>query len=95
MPRFDVSRPFDEQAIALLDEVGLTAAEWQQEQLLLITPALNFAAAAVLAELHGRCGYFVPIVRLRPVEGGLPLRFEVAEIINLQTIRDKARNRRE
>jgi hypothetical protein len=47
-----------------------------------------------LAELHGRMGYFPPILRLRPVEGAIPPRFEVAEIINLQALRDAARKER-
>jgi len=48
----------------------------------------------LLAELHGRMGYFPPIVRLRPVPNALPPRFEVAEIINLQAVREAARTRR-
>jgi hypothetical protein len=39
-------------------------------------------------------GYFPPVVRLRPVAGSLPPRYEVAEILNLQAIRDEARKRR-
>lgn len=62
--------------------------------LLVVPPALNFAAFALLAELHGRMGYFPTVVRLRPVSGTTPPRFEVAEVINLQAIRDSARKRR-
>ncbi|MCS7301391.1 MAG: CRISPR-associated protein Csx15 [Fimbriimonadales bacterium] len=51
-------------------------------------------AATLLAELHGRMGYFPPVLRLRPVEGAVPPRFEVAEILNLQQIRDTARSQR-
>lgn len=94
MPQFDTARPFAEQAVALVDELGLAPAEWQQEAILLILPSLNFGAAALLAELHGRCGYFPPIVRLRPVPDSLPPRYEVAEIVNLQAIRDAARKKR-
>jgi hypothetical protein len=39
-------------------------------------------------------GYFPPLARLRPVEGSLPPRYEVAEVINLQQVRDAARRRR-
>jgi hypothetical protein len=48
----------------------------------------------LLAELHGRCGYFPAAVRLRPVPDSVPPRFEVAEIVNLQAVREKARGRR-
>ncbi len=92
--QLELDAPFAEQATALADAGGLSPAQWQTEPVLLILPALNFAAAALLAELHGRMGYFPPIVRLRPIEGALPPRYEVAEIVNLQALRDAARKRR-
>jgi len=49
----------------------------------------------VLAEIHGRCGYFPPIVRLRPIKDSLPPRFEVAEILNLNAVRETARTKRQ
>jgi len=48
----------------------------------------------VLAELHGRCGYFPSILRLKPVAGSTPPRFEVAETVNLQAVRDTSREAR-
>lgn len=92
--QLDLNTPFAEQAAALAEAAGLTPAQWQTEALLVVPPALNFAAVALIAELHGRMGYFPPVVRLRPVSGALPPRYEVAEIINLQALRDAARNRR-
>jgi len=89
-----VTQPFAEQAIALVDSLGLTPNEWQQSTLVIIPPALNFGAAAILAELHGRCGYFPPIARIRLVPDSLPPQYEVAEIVNLQAIRDRARKKR-
>jgi len=62
--------------------------------LLVVLPSLNFIAAALLAELHGRMGYFPPIVRTRPVADVLPRRYEVAEILDLQSIREQARKQR-
>lgn len=94
MAQFDLERPFAEQATALVDSLGLAPAEWQTTPLLVSLPSLNFGAAAVLAELHGRCGYFPPVVRLRLVAGSLPPRYEVAEIVNLQGLRDAARQKR-
>lgn len=92
--QFDTMRPFADQAQALVDQVGLSPAAWQSMPLLVALPALNYGAAAVLAELHGRCGYFPPLIRLRPVPAVIPPRFEVAEIVNLQQIRDEARQSR-
>ncbi len=39
-------------------------------------------------------GYFPACIRLRPVPESLPPRFEVAEILNLQAVRDAARQGR-
>lgn len=92
--QFDLDTPFVQHALTLAEAAGLTAAQWQTTPLLVVLPALNFAAAALLAELHGRMGYFPPVVRLRPVKDALPPRYEVAEVINLQAIRETARTRR-
>lgn len=90
----DVTQPFVPQIIALADDAALTPTQWQTEPLLVVLPSLNYAAAALLAELHGRMGYFPPVVRLRPVEGKLPPRYEIAEVLDLQALRQDARQRR-
>jgi len=89
--QFDAAQPFGPQLAALLAQVPLSAHAWQTEPLLINPPSLNFIALLLLAELHGRMGYFAPCVRLRPVAGSMPPRFEVAEILNLQAVRDAAR----
>jgi hypothetical protein len=91
---FDLDQPLAEQATALVDMLGLSPNEWQQATLVVNLPALNYGAAAVLAELHGRCGHFPAIVCFRPVKNSLPSRYEVAEIVNLQALRDNARMKR-
>jgi len=93
--QLDLDAPFAPQVAALADVAKLTPKQWQTTPLLIVLPALNYAAAALLAELHGRMGYFPPIVRLRPVEGALPPRYEVAEVLNLQALRAAARQRRQ
>ncbi|MCS6923099.1 MAG: CRISPR-associated protein Csx15, partial [Fimbriimonadales bacterium] len=92
--QFDHARGFHEQVLELLERVELSASEWQTTPLIVNLPSLSVIAATLLAELHGRMGYFPPVVRLRPVEGAVPPRFEVAEVLNLQQIRDGARVRR-
>ncbi|MEZ4864397.1 MAG: CRISPR-associated protein Csx15 [Caldilineaceae bacterium] len=92
--QFDEQQPFGLQLTALLAQLDLTPAQWQSEPILVVLPALNFIAAMVLAELHGRMGYFPPAVRTRPVTGALPRRYEVAEILDLQTLREQARKER-
>ena len=90
----DVQAPLGPQVVALADRCGLSPAEWQSLPLLVNPPSLNFVAVALLVELHGRCGYFPAHLRLRPVEGSVPRRFEVAEVLDLQGLRDAARARR-
>lgn len=89
--QFDPAQPFAEQARALVDSVGLSAEEWQTLPLLVNLPSLSVIAGLVLAEIHGRAGYFPAVLRLRPVAGAVPPRFEVAEVLNLQEARDRAR----
>jgi hypothetical protein len=92
--QFDPEQPFASQVEKLVAACGLTAEAWQTQAILVNPPSLNVIAATLLAELHGRMGYFPPVVRLRPAAGSTPARYEVAEIINLQDVRDKARARR-
>ncbi len=92
--QFDHERSFAAQAESLADRTQLAPQEWQTQPLLVNPPAFNFIAVTLLAELHGRCGYFPTVLRMRPVPGSTPPRFEVAELINLQAVRDTARDRR-
>jgi len=91
--QIDAQQPLLPQVTALADECALSPTEWQTLPLLVNPPSLNFIAVALLAELHGRMGYFPPVVRLRRV-GGMPPRYEVAEVLDLQTVRDTARQKR-
>ena len=89
--QFDNEKPFAGQVRTLVEAVNLSPAEWQTLPILINPPAYNFAAVTLLAELHGRMGYFPAIVRVRPQPGMTPPRYEVAEIINLQAVREQAR----
>lgn len=92
--QFDATHPFVEQARQLVEAVGLSAEHWQTAALLVNLPSLNVIAALVLAELHGRCGYFPAVLRLTPVAQTTPPQFAVAEILNLQQVREAARQQR-
>lgn len=93
--QFDHQQPFLPQLEALMAKIDLRPEEWQTASLLVNPPSLNFITALLLAEIHGRTGYFPPIVRLRPVKDALPPRYEVAEVLNLQAVRDAARTKRQ
>ena len=92
--QFDHEADFGPQVERLAAGIALTAAEWQTERLLINPPSFGPIVAVLLAHVHGRCGYFPDIVRMRPVAGSSPPAFEVAEIVALQAIRDDGRRRR-
>jgi hypothetical protein len=94
MPQFVHEEPFAPQIRTLLDRLGLTQVEWQTLPILVNLPGYAPGAAALLAELHGRMGYFPAVIRLQPVAGSSPTTYSVAEIINLQALRDDARQTR-
>ena len=90
----DRARPLAQVARELADAAALAPEEWQTGALLVNPPALAPVALALAAELHGRCGYFPAMVNVRPIAGANPPRYEIAEVVNLQAIRDQARMRR-
>ena len=92
--QFDEQEPFEPQLAAMIAGVPLTPDQWQSEPILVLLPSLNFITALLLAELHGRMGYFPTVVRTRPVAGTTPRRYEVAELLDLQAVRERARRSR-
>ena len=91
---FDHTRSFAGQVVATVDAAKLTSDEWQTLHLVIVPPSLAAIACLVMAEIHGRAGYFVPVVRLGLRPGVLPPAFEVAEVLDVQGQRESARSRR-
>lgn len=89
--QFDPQLPFTDQVQALLDTSGISSETWQLGIFLINPPSHNLIALTLIAELHGRMGYFPAVVRLRPIAGAISPQFEIAEIINLQAVREAAR----
>ncbi len=92
--QFDNERDFLPQLAELVARLPLSPQELQVEPILVNLPSLNYIAALLLAELHGRMGYFPPVLRLRLQPNSLPPSYEVAEILNLQAVREAARTNR-
>lgn len=92
--QFDNAQPFPPQLERLLEAIPLAAQEWQAEPVLVNLPAYNYITAMLLAALHGRMGYFPAILRIRPSLAGSTTHFEVAEIINLHSLREENRLKR-
>ncbi len=91
--QIDQAEPLEPQITTIVDSVGLSSEEWQTRPLLINPPGYAPAAFVLLAELHGRIGHFPSLIRLRPKPGPVTV-YEVAELLNLQTIREMARKRR-
>lgn len=91
--QIDQARDLEPQIRAIIDSVGLSSQEWQTRELLINPPGYAPAAFVLLAELHGRIGHFPTLIRLRPRPGPVTT-YEVAELLNLQTIREEARRHR-
>lgn len=92
--QFTNERDFLPQLAELTARLPLGPQDLQTMPLIVNLPSLNFIAALLLAELHGRMGYFPPVLRLRPTPDSLPPTYEVAEVLNLQAVRDAARTNR-
>lgn len=90
----DETAPLTAQIAALIAATGLTTEEWQTLPLLVNLPGYAPVAAILLAHIHGLSGHFPAILRIRPVPGSTPTRYEVAEVINLTEIRSAARSDR-
>src|SRR5690554_5179160 len=65
--QFDHNAAYVPQLANVMEQLPLTSQELQGSPILVNLPSFNAIAALVLAELHGRMGYFPPIVRMRPV----------------------------
>lgn len=78
----------------ILNRAGLSSEQWQQTSMIINLPSLSYSAAIMLALLHGRMGYFPAILRMKPDSGSIAPHFIVAEIINLQALRERARKER-
>lgn len=91
---FAVDQPFVEQVRVIVDDLDISSSEWQSQPWLIVLPSLNYIAGILLAELHGRLGHFPAVLRLRAVPNALVTEYEVAEIINLEAVRQRARSNR-
>ena len=92
--QFEQARGYAEQTAELVDAAGLSATEWQAERLIVVPPSLAAIACLAVAEIHGRAGYFVPIVRMSPRPGSVPPVFDAVELLDLASQREVARARR-
>jgi len=75
-----------------INNCGVTESQWQGEMLLVGLPSLNISAAVALAILHGKMGHFPVVLRSVPRQNGPFISYQVAELLNLQTVRAEHRS---
>ena len=85
----DQTESLHPQARKLVDSVGWSPHQWQSTPFILVPPGMAPVALAVCANVHGRCGYWPTILRLRPE--GQPPKFVPAELVGLDQLRDAGR----
>ncbi len=89
---FDNAKPLAGQVRRLLDALSFTPRTWQKTPLIVNLPGLSVGAGMVLAEIHGRSGHFPTVLRLTPSEDPEgTTTYSIAEVINLQGIREQGR----
>lgn len=91
--QIDFNRSLVEQAIEIVDSVDWTPDDWQHNEFLVRPSSVDAATLAIMAEIHGRCGYFPPIVTMRR-GATMPPTFDVWEVVDLQRVRNAARTLR-
>ena len=77
----------------LFDRIGLTVEEWNTRPIIMTLPGLAPLAANVLAYVHGIKGGFPKVLWLSPHPND-KARYIVGDIVDLQAIRDNAREKR-
>ena len=87
-------QPLMPQVRWLAEQTQLSPGDWQTLPLVVNPPGLAVVASALLAELHGRIGHFPTVTHLRGNRSGAATVYEVAELVNLEAMRDDARVRR-
>lgn len=80
--------------VGAIDDICLSPDEWQSIPMVVIPSGYSPIWSIVLAELHGRLGYFPDVVRFRASIQPSSERFEVAEIMNLREVRHQSRRKR-
>lgn len=87
----DMIHPLARQVSAIVAGIPLSPEQWATVPLVVVLPGSSVAAALVLTEIHGRCGYFPRIATLVSGEDRV---FRLGEILDLAAVRNAARQTR-
>lgn len=84
--QMDNGQPFIPQLYRRFSEIPLTDHEWKNADFAIVPPAYAPACFIVAAMLYDKIGDFPKVIRIRPVAGAIPPRFEVAEVMRVGDI---------
>lgn len=84
--QMDNGQPFIPQLYRKFSEIPLTKWEWENADIVVNPPSYAPACAAVMVMLYEKTGNFPKTIRIRPVQGATPPRFEVAEVMRVGDI---------
>ncbi|MEI7556914.1 CRISPR-associated protein Csx15 [Candidatus Chlorohelix sp.] len=90
----DLEKPMAAQVDVVLENLGISLQSLQQQSVLIILPGFSPLAAYLLTVFHGILGYFPSIAILKPDLDSVITDFKLAEILNLQALRNNARSKR-
>ncbi len=89
VPELDVDAPVQPQLKALTKRLERLDLDLQKEPVIILLPPQNYQAVMVMADLHGRMGYFPRVIRtLLRTGGGLFPRHDAVEVLDPQALED-------
>lgn len=91
---FDTEKSFVPQVSEWLNSIDFEGLAVRKKPIVVFLPSLNYIAAILLAQMHGRIGSFPSILRVKSVDRSGVRVYEIAEVINLNEVRDQARGLR-
>jgi len=80
--------------VRAIERIDLSPEQWQTSAIVAVPAGYSAIWSVLLAEMHGRLGYFPDVVHLRPSSEVSAEKFEVAEIMNLREVRHSSRDKR-
>lgn len=89
----DLNQPLAPQIVALADAAKLSSGDWWGLYIVINPPALSIAAVMLAAEMRGRCGHSLPVIRFKLQVDAIPPVYVLAEVIDLDSQHSNARER--
>ena len=90
--RLNIDKDMQKQIERILASIPMSLKEWQAKPVMIVPPPIAHSAILIAVGIFSICGYFPPIIRRKKQQNTLPPQFVVAEIIELDAFKNKARS---